>query len=258
MNWREQLESDGFAFLRGVLSPEAVAGVLDDWAEVTRAHAGGEALLTGEGGPAYGARNLLELWPRVAELARAPAVREALREVLGEAAGVVRVLYFDKPPGHSWALPWHKDYSLAVEAHGPACRSGGGNLPQVPPLPPPVFTKPTVKAGVPHVVAPQEVLDRMLTLRVHLDDVAPENGPLRVVPGSHRAYHQKDDPPRQPVTLHCRAGDVLLMRPLVTHASGHSTPGAGLHRRILHLECAADPTLSDGYRWKWFVGVRPG
>jgi len=46
-------------------------------------------------------------------------------------------VYFDKPPGHSWALPWHKDYSLAVREHG---RAG-------------VFTKPTVKAGVPHVVA---------------------------------------------------------------------------------------------------------
>jgi hypothetical protein len=239
MTWREQLEADGFAFLRGVFSPGAVADVLAEWVEVTRAHAGDDALLTGEGGPAYGARNLLELWPRVAELAREPAVRDALREVLGESAGVVRVLYFDKPPGHSWALPWHKDYSLAVEAHG----QGG------------LFTKPTVKAGVPHVVAPKEVLDRMLTLRVHLDAMTPENGPLRVIPGSHRAYHQKGDPPRQPVTLHCAAGDVLLMRPLVTHASGHSAPGAGLHRRVLHLECAADPTLPDGYRWKWFARV---
>jgi hypothetical protein len=239
MTWREQLESDGFAFLRGVLSPEAVAAVLAEWAEVTRAHAGDDALLTGEGGPAYGARNLLELWPRVAELAREPAVRDALRGVLGESAGVVRVLYFDKPPGHSWALPWHKDYSLAVVSHD---RSN-------------LFTKPTVKAGVPHVVAPKEVLDRMLTLRVHLDAMTPENGPLRAVPGSHRDYHQKDDPPQQPVTLHCAAGDVLLMRPLVTHASGHSAPGAKRHRRVLHLECAADTALPDGYRWRWFFSA---
>lgn len=242
MTWREQLEADGFAFLRGVLAPERVAGVLAEWAEATRAHAGDDALLTGEGGPAYGARNLLELWPCVVKLAREPAVRDALRDVLGESAGVVRVLYFDKPPGHSWALPWHKDYSLAVEARGPIG----------------LFTKPTVKAGVPHVVAPKEVLERMLTLRVHLDATTAENGPLRVIPCSHRAYHQKDDPPRQPVTLHCAAGDALLMRPLVTHASGHSTPGTVLHRRVVHLECAADPTLPDGYRWKWFSKVAVG
>jgi ectoine hydroxylase-related dioxygenase (phytanoyl-CoA dioxygenase family) len=153
---------------------------------------------------------------------------------------VVRVLYFDKPPGHSWALPWHKDYSLAVTAHG---RTGA-------------FTKPTVKAGVPHVVAPKALLDRMLTVRIHLDDMTPENGPLRVIPGSHRAYQQKDDPPRAAVTLYSSAGAVLLMRPLITHASGHSKTGAQRHRRILHLECAADRELPDGYAWKWFVPVR--
>lgn len=240
MTWREQFEADGYTFLRNVLSAEAVAETLTEWGEVTRANAADDAVLGGEGGPAYGARNLLELWPRVTELARAPALAEALCAVLGRGAGVVRVLYFDKPPGHSWALPWHKDYSLAVREHRPSD----------------TFTKPTVKAGVPHVVAPREVLDRMLTVRVHLDDVTPENGPLRVIPGSHRAYHQKDDPPREAVALHCRAGDVLLMRPLVTHASGHSKTDAGLHRRIVHLECAANAELTDGYAWKWFVLVK--
>jgi hypothetical protein len=239
MTWREQLDADGFAILPDVLAPAEVAAALAEWAEITRANAADDALLSGEGGPAYGARNLLDMWPRVIEFVRAPAVREALRAVLGPAAGVVRALYFDKPPGHSWALPWHKDYSLAVRSHG---RVGA-------------FTKPTVKAGVPHVVAPKEVLDRMLTVRVHLDAVTPENGPLRVIPGSHRAYHQKDDPPGEAVALHCRAGDVLLMRPLVTHASGHSKAGAASHRRVVHLECAADAELPDGYAWKWFAKV---
>ena len=55
--------------------------------------------------------------------------------------------------------------------------------------------------------------------------------------------------------LHCRAGDGLLRRPLVTHASGHSKTDAGSHRRIVHLECAADPELADGYAWKWFVRI---
>jgi hypothetical protein len=239
MTWREQLDKDGFCFLHDVLAPKEVATALAEWAEITRVNATTDAVLGGESGPAYGARNLLEMWPRVTELVRASALNGALRAALGSGAGVVRALYFDKPPGHSWALPWHKDYSLAVRAHG---RAGA-------------FTKPTVKAGVPHVVAPRGVLDRMVTARVHLDDMTPENGPLRVIPGSHRAYHQKDDPPREAVTLHCRAGDVLLMRPLVTHASGHSKTDAGLHRRIVHLECAADAELADGYAWKWFVPI---
>ena len=235
MTWREQLEADGFAFLRGVFDAEVVAATLAEWAEVTRTHAADGALLAGEFGPAYGARNLLDLWPRVAELVRAEPLGAALIAVLGAGAGMVRALYFDKPPGHSWALPWHKDYSVAVRAHGGTAH----------------FTKPTTKAGVPHVIAPHAVLDRMLTARVHLDDVTAANGPLRVVPGSHRFYAQANDEPREPVALGCRAGDVLLMRPLLTHASGHSTAAA--HRRVVHLECGADEVLPDGYEWKWFV-----
>jgi hypothetical protein len=235
MTWHEQLETAGFAILPAALTPDAVASALAEWQVVTRAHATDSALLTGEGGPAYGARNLLDLWPRVVEL----LPRDAVRAVLGSSAGVVRALYFDKPPGHSWALPWHKDYSLAVQAHRPSK----------------LFTKPTVKAGVPHVIAPREVLDRMLTVRVHLDAMTAENGPLRVIPGSHRFYRGRDDEPREPVTLHCSAGDALLMRPLVTHACGHSQTASGLHRRIVHLECAADPVLPDGFAWKWFVPV---
>ena len=80
----------------------------------------------------------------------------------------VRILFFDKPPGHSWALPWHKDYTIAVKRHGVEG----------------TFTKPTTKAGVPHVIAPFEILDRMLTVRFHLDDMNEDNGPLRVLLGS--------------------------------------------------------------------------
>jgi hypothetical protein len=233
--WREQLEVDGFALLPGVLSPDEVSAALAEWGEVCRANAADPAILANDG-PAYGARNLLQLWPRVMELARHARLAGPLCEVLGSAAGAVRVLFFDKPPGHSWALPRHKDYSIAVAEHR------GGE----------VLTRPTRKAGVPHVVAPPEVLHAMLTARIHLDNMTPDNGPLRVVPGSHRFYEMGRDDERDAIPIHCRAGDVLLMRPLLTHCSGHSNPNAGLHRRIVHVECAASPELPDGYSWHTF------
>jgi hypothetical protein len=240
--WREELEADGFAPLPGVLDADGVRAALAEWDEATERHAGDGAILANDG-PAYGARNLLQLWPGVLDLARRPLLREALIEVLGPLAGVVRVLFFDKPPGHSWALPWHKDYNIAVAEH-----RGGA-----------VFTKPTTKAGVPHVIAPAEVLNAMLTARLHLDAMTADNGPLRVIPGSHRHYAtgDRDTDGREPVTVHCRAGDVLLVRPLLTHASGHSKTEAGLHRRIVHFECSASPALTDGYRWHDFRPLAP-
>jgi hypothetical protein len=41
------------------------------------------------------------------------------------------------------------------------------------------------KAGVWQVQPPPEILAAMVAVRVHLDDCGSENGPLRVIPGSH-------------------------------------------------------------------------
>jgi hypothetical protein len=229
-DWLAAFERDGFVVLPGVFDPPAVASAIHAVETALRAHAADAAVLAGSG-PAYGARNLLRLWPAAIDLARHPPLADALLAVLGPDGGVIRGLYFDKPPGHSWALPWHKDYTVAVKAHD---RLG-------------VFLKPTLKAGVPHVEAPEPLLRRMVTARVHLDDMTPDNGPLRVIPGSHVGG---DD--RPPVTITGRAGDVLLMRPLLTHGSGHSTPATAQHRRIVHLECSPSPHLPDGYEWHDF------
>lgn len=234
----DDLDRDGYAVLSAVFDPAAVAAVAARCAAMLAAATGDPAVLAGKGGPAYGARNLLKLWPEVAALAREPVLAAALRRVLGPGAGIVRALYFDKPPGHSWALPWHKDFTVAVRAHGPVGR----------------FQKPTVKAGVPHVEAPVELLARMLTARIHLDPMTDDNGPLRVVPGTHTT----GDMPaggRDAVTLRCAAGDVLLMRPLLVHGSGHSAGDAPRHRRVVHLECAPASELPDGYEWHDFVPI---
>jgi hypothetical protein len=234
-DWFADLDRDGYATLTAVFNRDEVADLIAACGRMLAGAAGDPAVLAGKGGPAYGARNLLRLWPGVVELARKPPLADALLRLLGPAGGVVRALYFDKPPGYSWALPWHQDFTVAVKAHGVLGR----------------FQKPTVKAGVPHVEAPAELLARMVTARVHLDDVTDENGPLRVIPGSHRGPQD-----REPVTLHGRAGDVLLMRPLLVHGSGHSAEGTHRHRRVVHLECAADRELPDGYEWHDFVPVR--
>jgi ectoine hydroxylase-related dioxygenase (phytanoyl-CoA dioxygenase family) len=91
----------------------------------------------------------------------------------------------------------------------------------------------------------------MLTLRIHLDEVTDENGPLKVIPGTHR----QPDPGKDtaPVSIHAAIGDVLAMRPLLSHSSGASLPGTTRHRRILHLEFAADRILPDGYQWRHFI-----
>jgi ectoine hydroxylase-related dioxygenase (phytanoyl-CoA dioxygenase family) len=97
----------------------------------------------------------------------------------------------------------------------------------------------------------------MLTARIHLDAATEENGPLRVVPGSHRAGKGLDLGGVPPRTVLAGRGDVLVIRPLVAHCSGKSRPETTRHRRVLHLEFAGSPRLPDGYAWHDFVPGRP-
>jgi ectoine hydroxylase-related dioxygenase (phytanoyl-CoA dioxygenase family) len=110
----------------------------------------------------------------------------------------------------------------------------------------------SIKAGVVHVKPPAAVLAGMLALRVHLDDCGMDNGPLRVLPGSHRhgflssAEVREWIATREPVTCIARRGDVLAMRPLLLHASSPAEVPA--HRRVLHIEYSAQP-LPSPLRW---------
>jgi ectoine hydroxylase-related dioxygenase (phytanoyl-CoA dioxygenase family) len=133
-------------------------------------------------------------------------------------------------------LPWHKDLTIAVRQHRPSL----------------LFVHPTVKAGVPHVEAPRQVLEKMLALRIHLDEVTAENGPLQVIPGSHRQGTEMELGATKPVSIFANRGDVLLIRPLVAHCSGGAEPGTQRHRRIFHLEFATSEKLPEDFEWNEF------
>ncbi len=195
-------------------------------------------------GSLYAVRNLIDVFPDILRLGTAPPLDFLLTSVLGTDFGLVRGLLFDKPPNHTWSVPWHQDRTIAI--HMPQRLS-------------PRYSMPRLKAGVWHCEAPDEVLQNMLALRIHLDDVTGENGPLIVAPGTHRTGESFDLTPNTIQRIHARAGDVLAMRPLLTHSSPDSRPDTTSHRRVIHLEFAADRNLPDGYLWHWFIpgGMMP-
>lgn len=232
-----QIDRAGFTVLPRVFTPAQVDTILRAWADALGA-ASEDATIRGQAGVVYAARNILELWPAAADVWRQPPLPKVLAAVLGLAFGLVRGLYFDKPPEQTWALPWHKDLTIAVRDNSRLSSH---------------FHHPTRKAGVPHVEAPLDVLENMLTVRIHLDDMTEENGPLKVIPGSHKLGKAAGTGDVSPRTIRGDRGDVLLMRPLVEHSSGRSLPGTRQHRRVLHLEFAASPALPDGYEWYHFI-----
>jgi hypothetical protein len=235
--WGDELDRHGYTLLRDVFSGPEVESLAEELSEALSAAVDEPGAIRSYGGCVYAARNVLALHPPAIGIWQRGPLIEVLTEALGAEFSLVRGLYFDKPPERSWSLPWHKDLTIAVAQND---------------LPTAHFHHPTRKAGVAHVEAPRWLLESMLTLRIHLDPVSDENGPLRVIAGSHRGDDAapEDDGPMQ--AIHCQRGDVLAMRPLVSHASGNSWPGTTRHRRVLHLEFARDRELPDGYQWHEF------
>jgi ectoine hydroxylase-related dioxygenase (phytanoyl-CoA dioxygenase family) len=89
------------------------------------------------------------------------------------------------------------------------------------------------------VQPPEDLLSRLLAVRVHLDDCTADNGPLRVVPGTHLldriteedALRLRDEIGDEVCVV--PAGGALLMRPLLLHASGKAV--SERPRRVLHF-----------------------
>lgn len=185
--------------------------------------------------PHPGRRGVLEL-PAVAQLATSATLLALVAPHLPDVPFPVRAICFNKSAESNWLVAWHQDLTIAVRERRDAAGFGPWS----------------VKHGVPHVQPPVEVLQRMLTVRLHLDDADESNGALRVVPGSHRrgrlnAMQIEDLRQALPiVTCRASAGEALLMRPLLLHASSRSA--SPRRRRVLHIEYAAD-SLPGGLDW---------
>ena len=182
-----------------------------------------------------GARNLLDLAP-IRDVALAPQIMGLVENVLGSSSAAVRALWFDKTLGANWKVSWHQDLTIAVQERRDV----------------PGFGPWTTKTGVAHVQPPVSILECMLAVRLHIDPCSTGNGALRVIPGSHRVGRiPESDIERwrtgvEEVVCVAARGDLLLMRPLLLHAS--SPAAAPTHRRVLHLEFSGTE-LPHGLRW---------
>jgi hypothetical protein len=182
-----------------------------------------------------GLRNLLATMPTLRELGSSREVTRLVEPVLGPTFKLVRGIYFDKTRDANWKVAWHQDLTIAVKER---VDTEG-------------FTAWSTKEGVVHVQPPLQILQKMLTVRIHLDDTDETNGALRVIPGSHQ--HGRLNPSeianwsRQQSSLCCvAAGGVVLMRPLILHSSSAALHPR--HRRVVHFEyCSGE--LPAGLRW---------
>jgi len=219
MELTQHISDEGYAIIPDVLALREVQGILEslEQIDVRRSRAG--------------ARHMLAHVP-IAEVARSPRMLDIARAVLGPDTFAFRATLFDKSQTANWLVAWHQDTALPLR-----CRS---DIPGWGPW--------SLKDGVPYAHAPAHALEQVLALRLHLDDSLSENGPLRVLPATHKMGVLTDDSVHDlatqitPTECTVRAGGALAMCPLVVHASSKSQ--SNVPRRVLHIEYAASPSIT--------------
>lgn len=192
-----------------------------------------------------GTRELLGFdWAR--QLGRQLRDSPFVRDILGNSTSAVQCTYFDKRPSRNWLVSPHQDLSIPVAERTADARLTGWSQ----------------KEGTWYCQPPREVLAQLVAVRVHIDDSTEENGPLRVIPGSHRlgriAARQIAEMRREYSDVHClvRRRGIIAMRPLLVHASSKATAAAS--RRVLHFVFGG-PAPQVGLRWKHaFSPCAPG
>ena len=225
----DDLEGDGYALADIVLARHQCEHIAASLPAVTGSGRGG-------------VRNLIT-HPTVVRLLAHEKVGGYLWSVTGRDLVADKATLFDKTADANWRVQWHQDRSIAVKER--LAVSGYGPW--------------STKAGVLHVEAPPEVLAQMIAIRIHLDECGAENGPMRVIPGSHLAgklleHELAETAENGPVIeLFAPQGALLLMRPLLVHSS--SSARAPQHRRVLHVEFAPVEAISP-LQWHSAVQLR--
>lgn len=219
---QEEFARDGFALVPGALDADRCAGIAARLAPSASASGGTRCLLEQD-------------W--CAALAAQLRSHAQLAQVIPADHAAVQCTYFEKSASRNWLVPLHQDLSIPVAARVDAPELRGWSS----------------KEGGLFVQPPAALLRQLLAVRLHLDDCGPADGPLRLVPGSHLRgalapeQAQAERAERGESMGVSALGGVLLMRPLLLHASSRSTGTS--RRRVLHF--VFGPTaLPFGLAWQ--------
>lgn len=171
-----------------------------------------------------GIRQLEKKFSSIQSIAQHNKILSIAERALGNRVSLVRGLFFDKTPEKNWLVRWHQDKTVSVN-----CKFSLQG-----------WRAWSLKEGVYHAQPPLEVLEKMVTLRIHIDHCNLDSGCLKIVPASHRNGILQNCQVKELVAsstvVDCEvnAGDILVMRPHLLHSSAKALKPS--HRRVVHLE----------------------
>ncbi len=229
MDLNASFRENGFAVIEGLYShreTDALISLIDG--------ASGEEETFRRSANLFAIRQFLKEIPETVPAIFNGKLRALIASHLGAGYFPVKSIYFDKPADSNWFVAYHQDLTISVDK-----KTGHEG-----------YSSWTVKQNQFAVQPPLAVLENIVTVRIHLDDTDEYNGALNVLKGSHRkGICRPENLDMTQEAEHCcrvAKGGLMLMKPLLMHASHRSSNGR--RRRVIHIEFS-DTELPEGLQW---------
>lgn len=225
----DNIATNGFTVIEAIYTSDEIGAILS---EINKA--GKDKSNFRRTDDLFAIRQFLKEIPSVHSIIFNRKLKTIINGLFGADYMVVKCIYFDKPERSNWFVAWHQDLTISVD--NKTITPGYGPW--------------TVKQNQFAVQPPINILQNNFTLRIHLDDTDEGNGALKVLPGSHlKGIYRIEtiDWEKETVqTCTVKAGGIMLMRPLLMHASNRTTNNKP--RKVIHIEFSNMP-LPDGINW---------
>lgn len=216
-NSNHQLKERGFSIIDGVYNSDEIKSIikfienLDSNNPIFR-----------KSDDLFAIRQFIKEFPEIENTVFNENLKTIIKSTGGEDYFLVKSIYFDKPEKSNWFVSYHQDLTISVDKKQEVIG----------------FSNWTNKHNQFAVQPTLNILENIFTIRIHLDDTSKENGALKVIEKSNlkgiNRIENVDLRTEKEVFCEVKSGGIMLMKPLLFHASNKTTNNN--KRRILHLE----------------------
>ncbi|PTT01762.1 phytanoyl-CoA dioxygenase [Pedobacter sp. HMWF019] len=232
-SYAAKIENDGFVMIPYVFTEQLVTQLLQ---VVDQADTSGKTFR--KSADLFAIRQFLKELPGAIGLIFNTDFKALIQDLFGKDYFIVKSIYFDKPEQSNWFVSYHQDLTISVDKKVEL--EGYGMW--------------TVKQNQFAVQPPLEILKKIYTIRIHLDDTNENNGALKVIPGSHlKDIYRSEDIDwsiESEVSCNVPRGGIMIMKPLLMHSSSRTT--SNHKRRVIHIEFCNQELHSD---LKWIERI---
>lgn len=232
MKKMSEINSEGFAIINNVFTDIEIDKIITEINKITQNNTENSTFRKSE--DLFAIRQFHKEIPETLHTIFNQNLKEIIKINFGEDYFITKSIYFDKPEKSNWFVAYHQDLTISVNQKI--------NLEN--------FENWTTKQNQFAVQPPKEILNKNVTIRIHLDKTTKENGALKVLNQSPKkgvVRNQNIDVSLETETIcEVEKGGIMIMKPLLFHASNKTTNNQ--RRRVIHIEFS-NQNLPNGLEW---------